>query len=108
MATGCRSNRHFVRGGIPHRAPPLDVNLRRGDVLVIEEILDSMGTLESCSSVAVVAVRRNTHSRILSPEGVPSPASLREGAPGSSSIYSTRRAVEDARGLTPEARMRRR
>ena len=33
-------DRHFVRGGVAHGAPSLIVNLRRGDVLVIEEVLD--------------------------------------------------------------------
>jgi hypothetical protein len=42
------SNRHLVRGGIPHRAPPFFVNLGGGDVLVVEEILGRFdGTLES-------------------------------------------------------------
>ena len=34
------SNRHLVRSGVAHRAPPLIINLRRGDVLVVEKVLD--------------------------------------------------------------------
>ena len=39
-AGGLSSNRHFMRGGIPHRQPPLVVDLGGGDVLVIEQFLD--------------------------------------------------------------------
>jgi hypothetical protein len=37
-----RPNRHLVRGGVAHGGPPLVVNLRRGDVIVIEEVLDGV------------------------------------------------------------------